>query len=247
MPSIYGSLMLVDDDQISRYRLASLLRGKGYHVVLAEDGRQALTCLEKERFDLVLLDLMMSVMDGFELLGVLRQQYTLAELPIIILTGKTQNEMILKALNLGANDYLSKSEDLSIVLARIQIQLSLTQNERLLSTVSRAQNHFISHIDQHVLFDELLSDLLSLTHSEYGFIGEVFYTAEQAPYLKTYAISNIAWNEETQALYADHAPEGMEFHNLDTLFGTVMKTGEPVIANQPITDPRRGGLPQKLS
>jgi hypothetical protein len=64
------------------------------------------------------------------------------------------------------------------------------------------------------------------------------------PYLKTYALTNIAWDEAIRAFYECHAPEGMVFTNLDTLFGAAMTSGEPVIANDPAQDPCRGGLPE---
>ncbi len=115
---------------------------------------------------------------------------------------------------------------------------------QLLKTMSRVQTRYITETSLHDLFEELLEDILSLTESEYGFIGEVVYKAEGEPYLKTYAITNIAWNEETRAVYKNHAPTGLEFFNLETLFGEVIKTGEPVFSNKPSEDSRRGGLPE---
>ena len=85
--------------------------------------------------------------------------------------------------------------------------------------------------------------MLALTDSEYGFIGEIRFSDQGSPFLKTFAISNIAWDEATKAFYEQNAPKGMEFHNLATLFGAPMASGEPVIANDPGSDPRRGGLP----
>ncbi|MEB3266932.1 MAG: PAS domain S-box protein, partial [Leptolyngbya sp.] len=139
---------------------------------------------------------------------------------------------------------------------RKQAEISLQRNNTLLRAISAAQTQFITNADPGLLFDNLLETLLALTDSEYGFIGEILYTADgQAyvdesymkmrgrPYLKTKAITNIAWNEETRRFYDEQAPHGMEFHNLKTLFGQVMVTGEPVIANHPSTDPRRGGVP----
>ncbi|MFN9957732.1 MAG: GAF domain-containing protein, partial [bacterium] len=64
------------------------------------------------------------------------------------------------------------------------------------------------------------------------------------PYLKTHALTNIAWNDETRALYESSRASGFTFRNLHTLFGAAMTSGEPVIANEPGTDPRRGGLPK---
>ena len=121
---------------------------------------------------------------------------------------------------------------------------TLQQQQQLNEVIARAQSQFIRETDRRKAFDGLLTDILSLTQSEYGFVGEVLRTAKGKPYLKTYAISNIAWSDATRAFYETNAPQGMEFLNLDTLFGAVMTTGEPVIANHPASDPRRGGLPE---
>ena len=91
-------------------------------------------------------------------------------------------------------------------------------------------------------FNQVLANLLRFTESEYGFMGEVFYENNQ-PYLKTYALTNIAWNEETRSFYDKHAPAGLEFKNLDTLFGYAMKHRTVVIANNAPQDHRRGGVP----
>jgi len=114
----------------------------------------------------------------------------------------------------------------------------------LLRTITQAQSYFITDTDPRILFDELLSNLLILTNSEYGFIGEIRYQPDNVPYLKTHAITNIAWNEETRKFYDENVATGLEFHNLNTLFGKVITTGEPVISNAPYHDPRRGGLPE---
>ena len=115
-------------------------------------------------------------------------------------------------------------------------------NQALLAALTTAQQRFIQQEDTKELFNSLLEVLLGLTQSEYGFIGEVRYDRD-APYLKTHAITNIAWNEATRRFYEEGAPRGLEFTNLKTLFGQVIVTQAPVIANSPYTDPRRGGLP----
>ena len=112
----------------------------------------------------------------------------------------------------------------------------------LLSAIQHIESTYIDTNNLHGTFDVALSHLLHITESTYGFIGEVRYR-DGLPYLKTQAISNIAWNQETQDLYDRLAPE-FEFFNLATLFGQVLKTGAYVIANDPATDPRRGGLPE---
>ena len=118
----------------------------------------------------------------------------------------------------------------------------LAEQHLLVNAISTAQSRFIRDADVMALFDKLLLDILSISGSEYGFIGEILYRNDQ-PYLKTLAISNIAWNDETRQFYEENAPTGLEFTNLDTLFGAAIKNGEIVIANDPATDPRSGGLP----
>jgi PAS domain S-box-containing protein len=137
-----------------------------------------------------------------------------------------------------------------------QVETNLAKSNQILQAISSIQTQYLSDAEPQIVFDGMLAHLLELTQSEYGFIGEIHFTADGSPmmetgylkvrgrpYLKTHAITNIAWNDETRAFYAENAPNGMEFHNLETLFGAVIVTGEPVIANSPSTDPRRGGTP----
>ena len=122
--------------------------------------------------------------------------------------------------------------------------LSMRDSSAMLEAIRQAQSRFIVDTTPRESFGDLLNILLSITESEYGFIGEVFRKDDGAPFLKTHSITNIAWNDETRALYDKYTSEqGMEFHNLKSLFGQVLVTGKPVIANEPASDPRAGGLP----
>lgn len=116
----------------------------------------------------------------------------------------------------------------------------------LLQAIHQVQQEFMAgHATTKNIFDSLLFHLLRVTESEYGFIGKVLYSVEtNQPYLQTYAITNIAWNEQTRLFYEKNAPEGLRFYNLKTLFGHALVTKEPVISNIPSTDTRRGGLPR---
>lgn len=119
---------------------------------------------------------------------------------------------------------------------------ALQRSNELLQAVSRAQSQFIANALSTALFEEILVSVLKLTSSEYGFVAEVLYTPEGNPHLRTHAITDIGWDEESRALYERHAPT-MEFYNLKTLFGAALTSGKTVIANRPATDPRSGGLP----
>ncbi len=128
-------------------------------------------------------------------------------------------------------------------LQRRRQELEHKRSQQMLEVLKEVNEEFIKKSeDRRMLFDRVLSKMLEVTGSEYGFIGEVL-TRDGAPYLKTYALTNIAWNEETRAFHDKHAPQGLEFMNLRTLFGHSLVTGEPVIANDPAHDKRRGGLP----
>jgi PAS domain S-box-containing protein len=131
----------------------------------------------------------------------------------------------------------------------------LEASNKLLKAIAQAQSQFIVDANPRNLFDGLLETLLELTQSEYGFIGEINYTDKSEPQIeahmklrgnpdcKTHAITNIAWNDSPRNFSEEKASKVMEFYNLKTLFGAVIVTGEPVIANNPATDGRRGGLP----
>lgn len=114
----------------------------------------------------------------------------------------------------------------------------------LLQSVSGILSQFITETNPYSLFGGLLDALLALTESEYGFIGEIFHAADGSPYIKSYATTNIAWSPETRRLYDETRKKGMVFSRQDSLYGTVMRTGQLVISNHPGNDPRSGGLPE---
>ena len=124
-------------------------------------------------------------------------------------------------------------------------ELKLARASDLLREVGRLQSRYIlsAKINPAKTFDDLLQILLTFTESDYGFVAEVLRDEQGQPYIKTHAITNVAWNDEMRAFYEKHKASGLEFRNLNTLFGVALVTGETVISNSPATDPRRGGLP----
>jgi DNA-binding response OmpR family regulator len=117
------TLLVVDDNDENRDLLSRRLQRKGFRTLVAEDGARALEVIEREAVDLVLLDIMMPGLNGFDVLRILRGQPQTADLPVIMATAKTQSEDVVEALELGANDYVTKPLDFPIVLARIMTQL----------------------------------------------------------------------------------------------------------------------------
>jgi diguanylate cyclase len=127
-----GRVLLVDDSDHSRAALARHLVRHGYNIDEAQNGPEALSKVRQISYDLVLLDPMMPGMSGLEVLNSLRTGYSQGELPVIILTGVQQSELVAQALRSGANDYVTKPVDASVVAARIQSQIARCESERAL-------------------------------------------------------------------------------------------------------------------
>lgn len=148
-----------------------------------------------------------------------------------------------EALRTLSNEVIARLELKKNYRQLQQSQTNLEQKNQLLAAINQAQQLYIADTPTQKLFSEMLTALLSLTQSEYGFIGQVRYNENGKPFLKTRAISNIAWNAETQAFFAENAPNGLEFFNLKTLFGNVLVNKKPVLANNAPADERAGGVP----
>ena len=125
-------ILIVDDNEMNRDMLARRLERKGYVVRIAEGARSLLERIQEDPVDLVLLDVEMPGISGLDALETLRGCYSPIQLPIIMVTAKNQSEDIVKALNLGANDYLTKPIDFPVALARIRTQVSHKRAEEAL-------------------------------------------------------------------------------------------------------------------
>jgi len=120
-----GALLIVDDNEMNRDMLSRRLKRHGHTVTTAEDGYQALKLIESQTFDAVLLDIAMPGIDGLETLTILRKTHSATSLPVVMATAMDQSVDIVKALKLGANDYVTKPLDFPVVLARVEGQLLL--------------------------------------------------------------------------------------------------------------------------
>ena len=122
-------------------------------------------------------------------------------------------------------------------------QQALHTNE-LLQCIDQLRNQFVKEADPFLLFFQFQEHLLKLTDSEYGLVGDVLVDKEGNKYLKLYAISNLAWDAETNKLYKEYRHQGLEFRKLDNLFGLVVTSGKPVFSNDPANDSRGAGFPK---
>ncbi|MCB1049321.1 MAG: diguanylate cyclase [Acidobacteria bacterium] len=135
-------ILIVDDDPVNRQVLCDLLALENYHLTEAASGMEAIQFLEEHpRYDLILLDVMMPHMSGYEVCRRLRQLYPVHELPVIFLTAKSQIQDHLAGFEAGANDYLHKPISKSELLQRVQTHLHLLDVNRNLEAkvVERTQ------------------------------------------------------------------------------------------------------------
>ena len=124
MAKTTARLLVVDDDGLNRDLMVRRLSKRGFEAAHADSGKNALEWIRSHTVDLLLLDVDMPEMSGLDVLATLRQTYTPAQLPIIMVTGKSGSDDIVSALAAGANDYITKPVDFPVALARIQTQIS---------------------------------------------------------------------------------------------------------------------------
>ena len=104
-----ASILVIDDDRLTRWSVATLLGRAGYHVHEAANGKEGYAAIEEVGPDLVLLDIELPDMDGFAVLGMIRERHP--DLPVVMMTADATAETVRKALRLGAQGHLDKHID----------------------------------------------------------------------------------------------------------------------------------------
>ncbi len=120
-------ILIVDDDDISNVLLDRLLEGAGHKTTSLKSANALMDYLENDIPDMILLDIVMPNMSGLEALKLIRSRFSGAELPIIMLSSLSEQESILSAFELGANDYITKPASPQIAMARVNTQLNLSK------------------------------------------------------------------------------------------------------------------------
>jgi len=119
MTDTQGHILVVDDHRTSRLKLSLGLKQQGHTVGEAENGVQALEKLRTETFDLMLLDIIMPELDGYQVLEQMKEDKTLRDVPVIVISALDDLESVVKGIELGAEDYLPKTFDPVLLRARI--------------------------------------------------------------------------------------------------------------------------------
>ena len=141
-----STVMIVDDNVTAREALVAILEGEGHDLQQARDGIQALSMLKEIQPDLILLDVMMPAMDGFEVCRRIRATPQLAEVPIILLTALDDRDSLLRGIESGADDFLSKPPDRRELVARVR---TITRLNRYRTLMEQREN--IRRMAEHVV------------------------------------------------------------------------------------------------
>ena len=124
------SLLVVDDNEMNRDLLRRRLSRQGFRVTLAVDGRQALEMMKAEEFSLVLLDIMMPEMNGYQVLELLKADSALRHIPVIMTSALDELDGIERCIEMGAEDYVTKPVNPVLLKARITACLEKKQPQR---------------------------------------------------------------------------------------------------------------------
>lgn len=146
-------ILVVDDNQENLKVISNYLKEKGYKIALALDGISTLEILAENRIDLILLDIMMPGMDGFEVLEKLKQKPETKEIPVIFLTARTDTDDIIKGFQLGAVDYITKPFKREELYARVTNQVQIKLIRELLKKRQE------EGINSHTFFSKIMDDL----------------------------------------------------------------------------------------
>jgi len=125
-------VLVVDDDEINLEFIQRRMTEREYNVSTAKNGEEAIEAIIKNPtlYELILMDVVMPVLDGMAALKIIRDSFTTRELPIIMVTATGGSDTVVHALNSGANDYVSKPIDFTVLFSRLEAHLRLSTNLR---------------------------------------------------------------------------------------------------------------------
>jgi two-component system sensor histidine kinase/response regulator len=164
-------ILIVDDVAKNIQLVANFLTKAGYEINFALDGRSALEHVFREKFDLIILDIMMPEMDGFEVCKRLKENPKTTDIPVIFLTAKTDDVSIAKGFEAGSVDYIVKPFNPSELLARVKTHIRLRNREVELTTLNRTKDVFLSIIGHDLKTP--LANIVSLGEILVNNIGDI--------------------------------------------------------------------------
>ena len=247
------TILVVDDEPANLKVLITMLRSLHYSVIAVGSGQEALDFIETEKVDLLILDLMMPHMTGYEVCNTIRQKRDLVDLPVIILTAAGQLSDLVVSFQLGANDYLQKPVNLKELEMRIESLLLMKKSAQ--EAVEHELSYFYAQITPHFLYNTINAIIAlssfdqektraALSHLSTYFRGKLDYRKQR---------SLVPLEEEVQLVMAYLAIEQMRFedrlhieYNIDESIRTYIPamTLQPLVENavrHGITKRKKGG------
>jgi two-component system sensor histidine kinase/response regulator len=140
------NILIVDDVPRNIQIVGNILRKEGYQIAFAQNGKAALERVHSDKFDLILLDIMMPEMDGFEVCEKIVNDPVTSDIPVIFLTAKADIDSTIKGFSLGAVDYITKPFNGVELLARVETHLALKRSREVLAETNAAKDKFYSII-----------------------------------------------------------------------------------------------------
>jgi DNA-binding response OmpR family regulator len=123
-------ILVADDDEAGRLLLSRILSSAGYEIIQAENGEQALELFRKQKPDLIITDMNMPVMDGFDLAGIIREDPDSAHIPIIFISAMYKDvESKVRAMDIGGNEYLTQPLDRDELLYKVKAMMNCSGHE----------------------------------------------------------------------------------------------------------------------
>lgn len=168
-----STVLLCDDELMNRKVASKILDKEGFNVIEAQNGKDAIEILETQKVDLILMDLMMPVMDGYEATSIIKGDDRFSTIPLIIVSALSDKEAITKCLKLGANEYLTKPYDIVEFSLRVKNAIKLGAYQNMLK-----EHKNILELEVSKKTKELQDALIELQKSEEDIISILGKTAE---------------------------------------------------------------------
>jgi len=146
-------ILIVDDEFLNQRILLDIVRQLGFNGMVADSGKETLEILEREKVDLIILDLMLPDMSGDRVCSIIRQKYSMGELPILILTASGRAADLMNAFDYGANDFQRKPMDSEELKSRIQSLLLMKKSVE--EDLEKEFQYFFSQISPHFLYNTI--------------------------------------------------------------------------------------------
>ena len=200
MPDSIGRMLIVDDSRMNRMMLERALKQQGYAVATAENGRQALEILGAEPFDVVLLDILMPELDGYETLARIKQDPVLRHLPVIMISAVDEMDSVVRCIEMGATDYLPKPFNPALLRARINTSLA----EKRLRDLEREYLEQVGYVAdaaaavERATFDPDSLDRVAARGDALGQLARVFQRMAREVHLREQRLK-----QQLQQLHAD--------------------------------------------